>query len=82
MQAEQYIREEIENFLKSKDVKDLSFNFEKPKQKQFGDLSTNVAMQLAAILKSNPRQIATDIQSSISINPLYIKKIEFNYIIS
>jgi arginyl-tRNA synthetase len=76
MQAEQYIREEIENFLKSKDVKNLSFSFEKPKQKQFGDLSTNVAMQLAAILKSNPRQIASEIQSSISRNPLYIDKIE------
>jgi arginyl-tRNA synthetase len=76
MQAEQYIREEIENFLKSKDITNLSFTFEKAKQKQFGDLSTNVAMQLAAILKSNPKQIASEIQSSITKDPLYIEKIE------
>ena len=76
MQAEQYIRNEIERFLKSKGVKDLSFNFEKPKQKQFGDLSTNIAMQMATILKANPRQIATEIQSFISINPQYIEKID------
>ncbi|MCK4755131.1 MAG: arginine--tRNA ligase, partial [Calditrichia bacterium] len=67
---------EIERFLKSKGVKDLSFNFEKPKQKQFGDLSTNIAMQMATILKTNPRQIATEIQSFISIDPQYIEKID------
>jgi arginyl-tRNA synthetase len=76
MQAEQYIRNEIERFLKSKGVKDLSFNFEKPKQKQFGDISTNIAMQMATILKANPRQIATEIQSFISIDPQYIEKID------
>ena len=47
MQAEQYIRVQVENYLKSKNVKNLSLNFEKPKQKQFGDLSSNLAMQLA-----------------------------------
>ncbi len=76
MQAEQYIRNEIERFLKSKGVKYLSFNVEKPKQKQFGDLSTNIAMQMATILKANPRQIATEIQSFISIDPQYIEKID------
>jgi arginyl-tRNA synthetase len=76
MQAEQFIRNEIERFLESKSIKDLPFSFEKPKQKQFGDLSTNVAMQMAAILKSNPRQIATEIQSFISIDPQYITKID------
>ncbi|MCK4560060.1 MAG: arginine--tRNA ligase [Calditrichia bacterium] len=76
MQAEQYIRNEIERFLKSKGVKDLSLNFEKPKQKQFGDLSTNIAMQMATILKANPRQIATEIQSFIPIDPQYIEKID------
>ena len=76
MQAEQYIRNEIEKFLKSKGIKDLPFSFETPKQKQFGDLSSNIAMQMAAILKANPRQIATEIQSFISIDPQYIKKID------
>ena len=76
MQAEQYIRNEIKRFLKSKGIKDLSFSFDKPKQKQFGDLSSNIAMQMAAILKANPRQIATEIQSFISIDPQYIKNID------
>jgi arginyl-tRNA synthetase len=76
MQAEQYIREQIENYLKSKDIKNLHFTFEKPKQKQFGDLSTNVAMQLAAILKSNPRQVATEIKSSIPKDNIYVDQIE------
>ncbi len=76
MQAEQYIREQIENYLNSKDIKNLSFTFEKPKQKQFGDLSTNVAMQMAAILKANPRQIATEIKSTISKDNIYVDKIE------
>ena len=76
MQAEQFIRNEIVRFLESKSIKDLTFSFEKPKQKQYGDLSTNIAMQMAAILKSSPRQIAAEIQSFISVNPQYIEKIE------
>ena len=76
MQAEQYIRNEIERFLKSKGIKNLSFSFDKPKQKQFGDLSSNIAMQMAGILKANPRQIASEIQAYISIDPQYIKKID------
>jgi arginyl-tRNA synthetase len=76
MPAEQYIRNEIDRYLKSKGVKDLSFNFEKPKQTQFGDLSTNIAMKMASILNANPRQIATEIQSFISIDPQYIEKID------
>jgi len=76
MQAEQYIRNEIERFLESKGVKNLTFSFEKPKQKQFGDLSTNIAMQMAAVLKTNPRQIATEIQSFISPDHQYIEKID------
>ena len=76
MQAEQYVRNEIQRFLKFKGIDDLTFSFDKPKQKQFGDLSSNIAMQMASILKANPRQIATEIQSFISIDPKYIKKID------
>ncbi len=76
MRAETYIRSEIKRFLKSKGIKNVPFIFEKPKQKQFGDLSTNIALILAGILKTNPRQIAAEIDSYISKNPQYIDKIE------
>jgi len=76
MQAELFIRNEIERFLKSKGIKELDYSFEKPKQKQFGDLSTNIAMQLATLLKANARQIAQEIQSFISNDPQYIQKID------
>ncbi len=36
--------------------------FEKPKRKEFGDLSTNVAFLLAKVLKQSPRSIAEEIK--------------------
>lgn len=38
---------------------------EQPKEKKFGDFATNIAMQLAGILKSNPREIATEIKHNL-----------------
>ena len=76
MQAETYIRNEINRFLTEKGIKQFSIKFEKPKQKQFGDLSSNLAMQLAGKLKANPRQIAEDIKSFIRIDSRYLNKIE------
>ena len=38
---------------------------EQPKEKKFGDFSTNIAMQLAGILKSNPREIAGEIKHNL-----------------
>ncbi len=76
MQAEAYIRGEIDRYLESRGVDKISIYFEKPKQKQFGDLSTNIAMQLAGVLKSNPKQIASEIQSFINIDPKYLNKID------
>jgi arginyl-tRNA synthetase len=76
MRAETYIRSEIKRFLKSKGIKNVPFKFEKPKQKQFGDLSTNIALILAGILKTTPRQIAAEIDTYLSKDPQYIDKIE------
>jgi len=42
---------------------------EQPKEKKFGDFSTNIAMQLAGILKSNPREIADKIKYNLSDMP-------------
>jgi arginyl-tRNA synthetase len=38
---------------------------------KFGDLSTNIAMQLAGILKKNPHEIAQTIADKLQDNPLY-----------
>lgn len=38
---------------------------------EFGDFSTNIAMQLAGKLGKNPREIATEISAELSQNPLF-----------
>ncbi len=38
---------------------------EQPKEKKFGDFATNIAMQLAGILNSNPREIAGEIKLNL-----------------
>ena len=67
MLPETYIRKEIERFLHSKNLQNIEIKFEKPKQKQFGDLSTNIAMQLAGALKANPKKIADEIKTHTRI---------------
>ena len=76
MLPETYIRKEIERFLHSKNLQNIEIKFEKPKQKQFGDLSTNIAMQLAGALKANPKKIADEIKNSLRSDPRYLEKIE------
>ncbi|MBC8043713.1 MAG: arginine--tRNA ligase [Rhizobacter sp.] len=49
--------------------------FEKPADEKFGDLSTNVAMQLARDLKKNPRQIAADIVSKLVLDKSVVEKV-------
>ena len=49
---------------------------ERPRQEDFGDWSTNVAMQLASVLKKAPRQIAEEIQNNLSFDSNLIKKVE------
>lgn len=47
-----------------------------PKQKDYGDLSSNAAMLLTKILKKNPRQIAQQIIDSLEFDPQIIYKTE------
>lgn len=50
-------------------VEDTSIlSFETPNNPEFGDVATNIAMQLARSLKKNPRQIAEDIISNLEYN--------------
>jgi len=76
MKAETYIRDEINRFLDEKNIEHFPIKFEKPKQKQYGDLSSNLAMQLAGKLQASPRHIAEEIKSFIRLDPQFLNKIE------
>ena len=39
-------------------LKDIEIEIETPKEKEHGDFSSNIAMKLARVLKTNPRAIA------------------------
>lgn len=39
----------------------VEIQFEKPRQPEHGDLSTNIAMMVARVAKTNPRQLAQDL---------------------
>jgi len=55
---------------------DVNIAFEKPNNPEHGDVSTNIALQLASILKNSPRKIAEDIIANISIDEAIIRNIE------
>jgi arginyl-tRNA synthetase len=76
MTTENFIIQELERFLKSKNISDISISLQKPKEEKFGDHATNIAMQLAGKLKSNPRAIAEEICNFIETGNQYIEKVE------
>jgi len=51
-------------------------NLERPKQEEFGDLSSPIAMALSKIAKEPPRRIAEKVIEKLDKNPAYIEKIE------
>lgn len=75
---EQTIREKLSETLNRLDLElnQSSIKLERPKSQEHGDWSTNVAMQLAAVAKKNPRLIAQDIVDTISFESDFIEKIE------
>ena len=50
-------------------------NFEVPNNPIFGDISCNVAMQLAKPLKRNPREIAQEIINNLEYNSEVINEV-------
>lgn len=67
MNLKQIIKDIIFNALKQLNIEYDITNIviEIPKSRENGDFSTNVAMQLAGMLKTNPREIATNIVNVI-----------------
>ncbi len=48
-------------------------SFEKPKKKEFGDFSTNIAFLLSRELKKNPFEVAKEISEKLSQSPQFEK---------
>ena len=76
MNAEQYILSELARYLQLHNLSSFTPQLEKPKQKQFGDFTTNIALQLSARLQKKPIAIARDIVQFVSKQPQFLKKIE------
>ncbi len=73
---ESYLQKIIKAALDKLKYPHLPFTFEIPKIETHGDLSVNLAMQLAGELKQNPRQIAQNIVNNLSFDPALIEKVE------
>lgn len=71
-----YITEILIESLNKLGVQSDSILLENPKNSDFGDLSTNLAMQLAKELKKPPRAIAQDIISNLEDTRNFILKTE------
>jgi arginyl-tRNA synthetase len=52
------------------------FGLEKPKQEEFGDIASALAMNYAKIAKESPRKVAEKIMEHFDIDPLFVNKIE------
>jgi arginyl-tRNA synthetase len=76
MRAESYVENLLQIYLNEKNLKNIEIQLDKPKHKNFGDLSTNIALKLASSLNSNPRQIAEEIKNTIDFDRSIIEKIE------
>jgi arginyl-tRNA synthetase len=67
-EIEKYLRQAILEAKKSNDWPDFGMSelgIERPKNEQFGDYTTNIAMVLAKPLKKNPMEIAEAIRSQV-----------------
>ncbi|ADA67742.1 arginyl-tRNA synthetase [Thermotoga petrophila RKU-10] len=65
------IRQKVSEVISKAYGSEIEFEVEIPPRKEFGDLSTNVAMKLAKTLKKNPREIAKEIVKSLDEDPSF-----------
>ena len=76
MTSEQYIKEQLQQFLTKHKISGVEVILQRPKEKKFGDYTTNLAMQLARHLKKKPTDIAQMIIEAFEPNPSFVSKIE------
>lgn len=65
MDIKKDLRNIINECLSKMNIDGVSFIVEVPKNKENGDYSTNVAMELTKVLRKNPREIAEEIVANI-----------------
>lgn len=58
------------------DINQFDFYLEIPKEKKFGDLSSNIAMQLPKYLKKPPRKIAEEIVERLEFEGDWVKNVD------
>lgn len=51
-------------------------NFDRPRQAEHGDLTTNIAMVLAKSLKKNPRQLAAELVAQLHLDSSLVNKVD------
>ena len=60
------------------DYENIDINISEPKNKKFGDLSTNISFQLSKVLKKNPMEIAQFLSKKLSNNKIFNDVISIN----
>jgi arginyl-tRNA synthetase len=73
---ESYLQKITKTALDKLDYPHIPLTFEIPKMETHGDLSINLAMQLAGEVKQNPRQIAQNIVNNLTFDSTYIARVE------
>ncbi len=73
---EEFILSTLADFLNQKNINDIQPVLQKPKEEQFGDFSTSLALQLAKPLRSKPAEIAAEIKNFFTVQNEYLSKIE------
>ena len=68
------LNESLNNAVKALGIENINAEFEKPKHEGHGDRAASIAMKLAKVLKSNPRDIANKIVENLKSE--YIDKTE------
>ena len=70
------LNEELTSIINELGVNGQELIFETPKDSNFGDLSTNIAMRLAKTLRKSPVKIAEEIVQKINLEKLHLSKCE------
>lgn len=72
----EFVVNQIKKSLRLNNFPEVDVIVDVPKNSQFGDLSTNVAMQLTKLLRRPPREIARELINKMEIDPNFFEKVE------
>jgi arginyl-tRNA synthetase len=71
-----FIYELLKNALSKLEIFDAIIIIDYPKNREYGDVSTNIAMQLAKQLRKNPREVANLIIANLEYDSSLINKVD------